>query len=251
MEDPPRLYGLKALVTSAASGIGEAAARTLAKHGAEVVAADTANSGIAQQFSAVSGVRAHVANVRNPAEMPNLAAAATAALGGIDILVNNFPPPPSGPFDDDDPTLDELIESRAGLVMSLSQAALPELKESPAGRIINIGFLRSVFSIGGEGAFAHARADLAELTEALAIKSGEFGITANFVQPGAIMTPASREVFRKDKALRDYCIETSSAHRLGESFDVAKVVLFLASDDAAFVSGTGINVDGGRKNPVD
>ncbi len=60
------------------------------------------------------------------------------------------------------------------------------------------------------------------------------------------MTPTSREVFRKNKDLRDYCIANSAARRLGEPVDIAKVVLFLASDDAVFVSGSGIAVDGGR-----
>jgi NAD(P)-dependent dehydrogenase (short-subunit alcohol dehydrogenase family) len=87
---------------------------------------------------------------------------------------------------------------------------------------------------------------LAELTTALASETGEFGITANYGQPGAIMTPTSREAFKKDMALRDFCIAHSAAHRLGEPIDVAKVVLFLASDDAAFVNGTGVVVDGGR-----
>jgi NAD(P)-dependent dehydrogenase (short-subunit alcohol dehydrogenase family) len=80
----------------------------------------------------------------------------------------------------------------------------------------------------------------------LAVEIGEFGITANYVQPGGVMTPDSRDVFRKDKTLRDHCINRSAARRLGEPVDIAKVVLFLASDDAGFVSGTGIAVDGGR-----
>jgi len=130
--------------------------------------------------------------------------------------------------------------------MSICRSALPHLKKSPAGRIINIGFLRSVFSGDGAGAFGKAEQKLAALTAALAADAGEFGITANYVQPGAIMTEVSREVFRKNFALRDYCIAQSAAGRLGEPVDVAKVVLFLASDDAAFVSGTGIIVDGGR-----
>ena len=62
------------------------------------------------------------------------------------------------------------------------------------------------------------------------------------------MTPVSRETFRKDTALRDFCIANSAAKRLGEPVDVAKVILFLASEDAAFVNGTGIVVDGGRVN---
>jgi NAD(P)-dependent dehydrogenase (short-subunit alcohol dehydrogenase family) len=60
------------------------------------------------------------------------------------------------------------------------------------------------------------------------------------------MTPLARKIFRKNKSLRDYCIARSAARRLGEPIDVAKVVLFLASDDAVFVSGTGVDVDGGR-----
>jgi NAD(P)-dependent dehydrogenase (short-subunit alcohol dehydrogenase family) len=63
------------------------------------------------------------------------------------------------------------------------------------------------------------------------------------------MTPVSRDVFRKDMELRDFCIKSSAAQRLGEPVDIAKVVLFLASDDATFVSGTGITVDGGLATP--
>ncbi len=91
-----------------------------------------------------------------------------------------------------------------------------------------------------------AEQDLAHLTRALAAETGEFGITANYIQPGGIMTPESRETFRRNQGLRDFCIKRSAARRLGEPVDVAKVVLFLASDDAVFVSGTGIVVDGGR-----
>ena len=83
------------------------------------------------------------------------------------------------------------------------------------------------------------------MTRAIAADAAEFAITANYIQPGAVMTPESREVFRKDKELRDHCIRRSAARRLGEPVDIAKVALFLASDDAVFVSGTGISVDGG------
>jgi NAD(P)-dependent dehydrogenase (short-subunit alcohol dehydrogenase family) len=130
--------------------------------------------------------------------------------------------------------------------MAAYRAALPLLKQSPAGRIINMGFLRSCFAADAEDACSRAEQDLKELTRSLAVETGEFGITANYVQPGGVMTPDSRDVFRKDKALRDHCINRSAARRLGEPVDVAKVVLFLASDDAVFVSGTGIRVDGGR-----
>lgn len=246
MADPLRLYGLKALVTSAGSGVGEAIARTLVKHGAHVLAVDNVNSGVEQQFANVKNVDTKSCALGDATQMQSIVEDAVERLGGIDILINDFPPGPGEPVSDTDDVLDRLLKNRAELVMGISRAALPHLKRSPAGRIVSIGFLRSVFAANGVGASVKAEQDLGALSRALAAETGEFGITANYVQPGAIMTPASRDVFRRDKALRDHCIAHSAAHRLGEPVDVAKVVLFLASDDAGFVSGTGISVDGGR-----
>ena len=246
MAEPLRLYGLKALVTSAGSGIGEAVARTLVKHGAEVLAVDGLNSGVEQLFRSVRGITGLATELRDAGRIPALVEDAVERLGAIDILVNEFPLHPETPIGAEDAELDKLLETRAELVMSMCRTALPHLKKSPAGRIINIGFLRSVFSAGGSGPSAQAERDLAAITRALAAETGDFGITANYVQPGAIMTEVSREIFRKDTTLRDYCISSSAAKRLGEPVDVAKVVLFLASDDAVFVSGTGVAVDGGR-----
>lgn len=246
MGDPLRLYGLNALVTNAASGIGEAISRTLIKHGAKVLAVDIANSGVDQQFRSVKGIEGHSASLTDATRMPALVEKAVSQLGGIDILVNEFPLHADAPIADGDAQLGNLLEARAELVMALCRAALPHLKKSPAGRIINIGFLRSLFAADGGDSFAESEQDLAALTRALGAETGEFGITANYIQPGAIMTPKSREAFRKDKALRDFCIKQSAAQRLGEPVDIAKVALFLASDDAAFVNGTGLLVDGGR-----
>ena len=246
MDEPLRLYGMKAVVTSAASGIGEAVARTLAKHGATVLAVDEANSGIERQFASVKGVEGMAAGLRDATRMPALIEAAVGRLGALDILVNEFALDPPAPLGAGESALDLLLESRVNLIMAICRSALTHLKKSPAGRIINMGFLRSAFAADAGAAFTRAEQDLAALTRALAAETGQFGITANYVQPGAIMTPASREVFRKNKSLRDFCIGNSAARRLGEPVDVAKVVLFLASDDAVFVSGTGVTVDGGR-----
>lgn len=246
MAQPPRLYGLKALVTGAAGGIGEAVSRTLAKHGAEVIAVDGINSPIEQQFRKVQGITGLAAALTDAGRVAAVVADAKKTLGTIDILVNDFPVRVEAPLADGDPALDALIDRRAELIMSACRSALPHMKKSPAGRVINIGWLRSMFSLDANDSYRKAERKLADLTRAIAAETGEFGITANYIQPGAIMTPASREVFRKDKALRDHCIATSAARRLGEPVDVAKVALFLASDDSTFVSGTGIVVDGGN-----
>jgi 3-oxoacyl-[acyl-carrier protein] reductase len=248
MADPLRLYGLKALVINAGSGIGEASARTLIKHGATVLAVDSINSGVEQHFKAVKGIEGYSANLTDSTLMPGLVEEAVKRLGQIDILINDFPLRADAPLVDGDGKLTGLLEIRSALLMSICRAAMPHLQKSPAGRIINIGFLRSTFAADGTKAFAESEQDLSELTTELASETGEFGTTANYVQPGAIMTPASRDAFKKDMALRDFCIANSAARRLGEPVDIAKVVLFLASEDAAFVNGTGIVVDGGRSN---
>jgi NAD(P)-dependent dehydrogenase (short-subunit alcohol dehydrogenase family) len=246
MGDPLRLYGLRALVTNAGSGIGEAVSRTLIKHGCRVLAVDSANSGVEQHFASVKGIDGHSANLTDATRLPVLIEEAVEKLGGIDILVNEFPLHAKAPLSDGDAEVDKLLDHRADLIMSMCRSALPHLKKSPQGRIISIGFLRSIFAADGNEAFAKAEKNLAALTRALGAETGEFGITANYIQPGAIMTPTSRDVYKKDMALRDFCIANSAAQRLGEPVDVAKVALFLASDDAVFVSGTGVVVDGGR-----
>ena len=246
MAGPPRLYGLNALVLNAAGGISEAIARTLAKHGAAVLAVDTKNSGIVQHYTAVKGITPMAAALIDPDSMPVLIEDAVKKLGGIDILVNDFRLKPDAPLDQVDEKLERLLRSRAALTMAACRAASPYLQKSPQGRIINIGFLRSCFTRNGDAAYTYAEQDLADMTRVLAAEMGEFAINANYIQPGAVMTPESREVFRKDKALRDHCIRGSAAQRLGEPVDVATVALFLARDDAVFVSGTGIAVDGGR-----
>jgi 3-oxoacyl-[acyl-carrier protein] reductase len=246
MGDPLRLYGLKAIVTNAGSGIGEAVARTLIKHGAKVMAVDTLNSGVEQHFASVKGVDGHSEAYTDPGRLPALIESAVEKLGGIDILVTDFALTFDGPIESAGEAFDRLLSLRADLILSMARGSLPHLKKSPAGRIINLGFMRSMFAAGGVAPCDKAEKNLADITRALAAEAGEFGITANYVQPGAVMTPTSREVFRKNKELRDYCIANSAARRLGEPVDVAKVVLFLASDDATFVSGTGIAVNGGR-----
>jgi NAD(P)-dependent dehydrogenase (short-subunit alcohol dehydrogenase family) len=246
MPDPNRLYGLNALVLNANGGIGEAIARTLVKHGADVVAVDTANSGVEQHYSTVRGITGMTARLLDIEKVPDTVNRAIQVLGSLDIVVTDFPLQPEQPVQRIDAALESLLHARALLMTAVLRAVLSQLKNSPQGRIINLGFLRSCFDIDAEAAFEHAKQDLLSLTRDFATETGEFGVSVNYIQPGAIMTPASREVFRKNQALRDYCINSSAAHRLGEPLDVAKVALFLASADAVFVSGAGVTVDGGR-----
>jgi NAD(P)-dependent dehydrogenase (short-subunit alcohol dehydrogenase family) len=246
MADALRLYGLNAVIMAGASGIGEAVCRTFVKHGAAVLALDTEASGVESVYKSVRAVTARTV----AADSDDLGSAAVAVakkeLGGIDILVNYVELPQSRPVADKDETQrDELLRTRAAMYESLTGAALPLLRNSPAGRIINIGFVRSVFAIDGEAAYEKCHDALLDFTRTLAAENGSLGVFSNVVQPGAIMTRESRPVYSEHIDLRDYCIKRSAARRIGETVDVAKAVLFLASDDSAFVNGTAVMVDGG------
>lgn len=246
MANALRLFGLRAVVTGAASGIGEAIVRTLIKHGAEVLAVDSANSGIDTHFNSVRGVHGAIVDINAPDIASKLEDLASTELGVVDIIVCNFSLFGDAPISDgDDEALNRIISRKNTLVEGIVGELLPLMKSSPAGRIIMLGFNRSVFSQDGSKSYAKSEAAIAELTRKLAAETAQFGINVNYIQLGAIMTPESRRIFNNDKALRDYCIQRSAAKRLGEPVDIAKVALFLATDDSVFVSGTGIVVDGG------
>ena len=246
MADELRLFGLKAVVTGASGGIGEAIARTLIKHGADVLAIDSPNSGVDSQFESVRGIKSMVVDVFNADAASQIAEAASAEFGHVDIAICNVSPRVEAPINDgDDTELNSLLERKQQIVSNICQQLLPLMHNSPAGRIVIVGFVRSIFGRDGALSFAKSTAAIAQLTAELAAEAGQYGINANYIQPGAIMTPGSRRIFSSDKELRDFCIERSAAKRLGEPIDVAKVALFLATDDSVFVSGTGIVVNGG------
>lgn len=246
MSDALRLYGSRAIVTGAADGIGEAIVRIFIKQGASVFAVDGLNSGIDRHFGSLRGVTPHICNIRDEASVTEMLAAADDAFNGLDIVVINGELQGKSPLTDDDKEeLDRFLDQRIRVYSSIARGSLPLLEHSPAGRIVNIGCVRSAFALNGDGAAAAAERTLAELTKALATEAGPDGITVNYIQPGAVMTPDSRRIFNDNKELRDHCIRGSAARRLGEPVDIAKVALFLASDDAVFVSGTGILANGG------
>lgn len=236
---------MRALVCGAANGIGEATSRTLARHAASVLAVDEPASDIATRYSNVPGVQTKDGSLKAAGDAERAVAAANHELGGLDALVCAFDTQPVRPFADA-AALEAALKTRLQRIRWLFDAALPVLKKSPGGRFIVIGLLRSAFSRDAQILFDEAEGRLAALVREMADKSAQFGITVNYIQPGAIMTDESRRVFVDDRNLRDYCIQHSAARRLGEPLDVAKAALFLASDDATFVSGTGIAVDGGR-----
>ncbi len=233
------LAGRTAVVTGAASGIGAATVRRLIADGVAVLAVDRSDAGLA-------GTHVLVADLGDAAAIEAVAAAAQAKLGGLDILINNAGVCPAGPFDAmTDGDWDHALSINVTAAMKLSRALLPLLKASAAGRIVNTGSILSRYGDAGLVAYATSKHAVLGLTRALAMELGPFGITVNCVQPGAIVTGMTQPMFDSRPESADYYTGRSALGRLGQPEDIADVFAFLAGDDARFITGQGIMVDGG------
>jgi len=231
-----------AIVTGAASGIGRASAELFASEGARVLAVDRPGAEMTFEHP---GIVAFEQDVSADAAPDAIVGAALAAFGKLDILFNNAGVGANAlaaNMTDEQWDWVQSINIRA--VFRLSRAAIPHIVASPAGRIISTASVMAQGTDYGLAAYCAAKAGVLGLTRTLALELGKHGVTANAVLPGAIRTgmtqasfanPGNAEVWAKKSVLR----------RLGEPIDVARVALFLASDDAGFVTGQAIAADGG------
>ena len=231
--------GRKAIVTGAASGIGAAAVARLIADGVSVLAVDIVADGLA-------GTHNLVADLGDEHAFAKIASEAETKLGGLDILINNAGVCPAGPFDDMTMAMwDQALSINVTAAMLLTRAVLPMLRASKAGRVINTGSILSRYGDAGLVAYATSKHAVLGLTRALAAELGPQGITVNCVQPGAISTGMTKPMFASNPESLSYYVGRSVLGRIGEPEDVADVMSFLASDDARFLTGQGILVDGG------
>lgn len=231
--------GRTAIVTGAASGIGAAAVARLRADGVDVLAVDVVEAGLA-------GDHIIVADLGDHDSFAVIAAYAQTQLGGLDILINNAGVCPAGPFED----MSELMWNQAlainvTAVMKLTRAMLPMLRKSACARVINTGSIMSSYGNAGLVAYATSKHAVLGLTRALAAELGPDGITVNCVQPGAIATGMTKAMFNENLDSLQYYVGRSVLGRIGQPEDIADVMAFLASDDARFITGQGILVDGG------
>ncbi len=229
-----RLAGKRALVTGAASGIGQAIAARLAADGAAVLTADRAPG---------TDVTLDVSAPESPAA---LITACQQQMGGLDILVANAGVSAFEMLEGhSDAVWNSTLSINLDSVFRLCREAIPLLKLSGQARIITIGSVMSTFGEAGMAAYAAAKHGVLGLTRAMAIELGPHGITANCIQPGAILTGITRPAFAANPAFGDYWVEKSALKRLGEPDDIAAVAAFLASNDSRFMTGATLVVDGG------
>jgi len=238
------LTGKKALVTGASGGIGEAIARVLHRQGAAVAISGTRREAL-EALAGDLSERAHVliCNLAAKDEVETLVPRAEEALGQIDILVNNAGVTRDNIFvrlSDED--WDQVMAVDLSAAFRLTRAAVRGMMRRRYGRIVGITSVVGVTGNAGQGNYAAAKAGMIGMTKALAHEVASRNVTVNCVAPGFVDTAMTRALTEKQ---REMILAAVPAARLGGADEVAAAVLFLASTEAAYVTGHTLHVNGG------
>jgi 3-oxoacyl-[acyl-carrier protein] reductase len=244
-------FNRTALVTGASRGIGAAIAIGLAKRGYDVAINDIERqkdvlAGVAAEIEAV-GQRAFTvfADVSNKGEVEAMAKAIADAFGHLDAVVNNAGILIAGEVDGlKEEYWDSVMDVNAKGTFLVIQSVLPMMKARKYGRIVNIASIGGKHGAPSQAHYSASKAAVMGFTRVLAQEVGVDGITANCVCPGIILTDMGR-VNLDDPAVRSSWQEKTAMRRIGDPEDVVGAVAFFASDDAAFITGQSLNVDGG------
>ncbi len=238
------LTGKKALITGASGGIGGAIARALHGAGAEVGLSGTRVEPL-EALAGALGERAHVlpCNLSDPEAVEALPKQAAEAMGGLDILVNN-----AGITRDNifmrmkDEEWQSVLDVNLTAAMRLCRAVMRPMMKARWGRIVNIGSVVGSTGNAGQANYAAAKAGLVGLTKSIAQEVASRGITANVVAPGFIATAMTDKLTDDQKERINAQIP---AARMGTPEEIAAAVLYLASPEAAYVTGATLHVNGG------
>jgi 3-oxoacyl-[acyl-carrier protein] reductase len=233
-----------ALITGASGGIGAAIAKALHGQGATVALSGTRQEAL-DKLAAELGARTHVlpCNLADAAATAELVRRAEAAMGAVDILVNNAGLNRDGlmlRMKDED--WQAVIDVDLTAAFRLSRAAIKGMVKRRWGRIVNVTSIVGAIGNPGQANYAAAKAGLAGMTKALAQEMASRGITANCVAPGFIDTTMTSALTEEQRAKLAAKIP---AEKFGTPADVAAAVVFLASDEAAYVTGQTLHVNGG------
>jgi len=242
-----RLEGKVAIISGAASGIGQATAIRFAAEGARVIVADINRIGGEETVATIASAGGEAAfietDVGDEAALQQMVDFAVATYAGLDVLHNNayWTEARAGmdtTIDNWQRTLDVTLRP----VWLATKLAVPHMQQRGGGVIINTASLQSIVGFPGYAAYQAAKGGVMSLTRALALELAPT-IRVVAVLPGAINTPAVQ--ISEDEGLVDSIIAMVPLRRLGEPEEIANTVLFLASDEAPYITGTGILVDGG------
>lgn len=246
-----RLHNKVAIVTGAAGGMGESIARLFAEEGASVLATDIQfekmNAWVQEARGHKLSVECVGHDVTSETDWQTVVKKALQLYGKIDILVNN-----AGvyqPLETTEATSlerwDQILAINVTSAFLGAKAALPHLKKSGKGAIVNVSSIAGM--VGGNGApYSASKAAMRLLTKDQAVEFASFGIRVNSIHPGGVLTPMTENILPADALERSAMMKAMCPlGRIGEAIEIAYGALFLASDEASYVTGTELVIDGG------
>jgi NAD(P)-dependent dehydrogenase (short-subunit alcohol dehydrogenase family) len=248
-----RVAGKVALVTGAASGLGAESARRLAREGAAVMLSDVAaeaGQAVADEILAAGGRAAFLTHdVTDERRWSEVVTATAERFGGLDVLVN------SAGVGGGQPLLEATLEdwrrvtaiNLDGTFLGVRHAA-PVMARAGRGSIVNLSSILGKVGFPGAAAYCASKGGVAMLTKAAALELAALGVRVNSVHPGFIETPMVVNAFREtenENEIRDLVVSRHALGRLGVPREVADAVVFLASDESSFMTGSELVVDGG------
>ena len=243
-----RLGGRVVLVSGGARGIGAAIARAVVEEGGRVVVGDVLHDDGAKVVAELGEQWARFVHldVTDGAQWRDAVATAESAFGPVGVLVNNAGIVRWGSVADLDPALwqEVLAVNLTGAFLGM-QAAIPSLRRAGGGSIVNISSVAGLVAYAMEPAYVASKWGLRGLTKSAALELARDGIRVNSVHPGLIRTPMTELTDPTMIAMRDQVVALQPIQRMGEPEEVARLVVFLAGDEASFSTGAEFVVDGG------